>query len=74
MQNTYFLPLTHYIPRDLEERENREIGQLAESLFCLPHLPVLLRRNHKECLFYELLSSDDEFPLLPVCVFELYGI
>lgn len=26
VQNTYFLPLTQYIPRDFGEREDREIG------------------------------------------------
>ena len=26
VQNTYFLPLNHYIPQDIEQREEREIG------------------------------------------------
>ncbi|VDN58039.1 unnamed protein product [Dracunculus medinensis] len=47
IQNTYFLPLNHYIPRDLEERESREIGYyqwvpfilgLQGILFYLPNL------------------------------------
>lgn len=27
VQNTYFLPLTHYIPQDIAQREEREIGK-----------------------------------------------
>uniref|UniRef100_A0A1I8BYP5 Innexin n=1 Tax=Meloidogyne hapla TaxID=6305 RepID=A0A1I8BYP5_MELHA len=27
VQNTYFLPLNHYIPQDIEQREEREIGE-----------------------------------------------
>lgn len=33
VQNTYFLPLHHYIPNDVGEREDREIGNF--SLHCL---------------------------------------
>ena len=33
VQNTYFLPLHHYIPKDLQEREDREIGTTFWSLF-----------------------------------------
>uniref|UniRef100_A0A914EMS8 Innexin n=1 Tax=Acrobeloides nanus TaxID=290746 RepID=A0A914EMS8_9BILA len=47
VQNTYFLPLTHYIPNDIQEREDREIGYyqwvpfvlgLQGILFYLPSL------------------------------------
>ncbi|KAK0425045.1 hypothetical protein QR680_009002 [Steinernema hermaphroditum] len=47
VQNTYFLPLTHYIPRDVQQREDREIGYyqwvpfilgLQGILFFLPSL------------------------------------
>ena len=33
VQNTYFLPLNHYIPQDVEQREEREIGWLFLRLF-----------------------------------------
>ncbi|KAF8366148.1 inx-13 [Pristionchus pacificus] len=47
VQNTYFLPLHHYIPNDVEERDNKEIGYyqwvpfilgLQAILFYLPAL------------------------------------
>nr|CAD2173141.1 unnamed protein product [Meloidogyne enterolobii]CAD2185803.1 unnamed protein product [Meloidogyne enterolobii] len=47
VQNTYFLPLNHYIPQDIEQREEREIGYyqwvpfvlgLQGMLFYLPSL------------------------------------
>uniref|UniRef100_A0A914HI00 Innexin n=1 Tax=Globodera rostochiensis TaxID=31243 RepID=A0A914HI00_GLORO len=47
VQNTYFLPLNHYIPQDIEQREEKEIGYyqwvpfvlgLQGILFYLPSL------------------------------------
>jgi hypothetical protein len=50
VQNTYFLPLHHYIPKDLQEREDREIGYYQWVPFVLGiqailfYLPSLLWR------------------------------
>uniref|UniRef100_A0A915DGQ5 Innexin n=1 Tax=Ditylenchus dipsaci TaxID=166011 RepID=A0A915DGQ5_9BILA len=50
VKNTYFLPLNHYIPQDLEERETREIGYYQWVPFVLGiqgilfYLPSLIWR------------------------------
>ena len=50
VQNTYFLPLNHYIPQDIEQREEREIGYYQWVPFVLGlqgimfYLPSLLWR------------------------------
>uniref|UniRef100_A0A914RWP1 Innexin n=1 Tax=Parascaris equorum TaxID=6256 RepID=A0A914RWP1_PAREQ len=53
VQNTYFLPLTHYIPRDLEERENREIGYYQWVPFILGLQGILF---YLPCLIWHLLN------------------
>jgi hypothetical protein len=50
VQNTYFLPLNHYIPKDVQEREDREIGYYQWVPFVLGiqgilfYLPSLIWR------------------------------
>lgn len=50
VQNTYFLPLNHYIPQDVEQREEREIGYYQWVPFVLGlqgiffYLPSLIWR------------------------------
>ncbi|KHN81114.1 Innexin unc-9 [Toxocara canis] len=53
VQNTYFLPLTHYVPRDLEERENREIGYYQWVPFILGLQGILF---YLPCLIWRLLN------------------
>ncbi|VDN25550.1 unnamed protein product [Gongylonema pulchrum] len=53
VQNTYFLPLDHYIPRDLQEREDREIGYYQWVPFILGIQGILF---YLPCLIWQLLN------------------
>uniref|UniRef100_A0A0R3S688 Innexin n=1 Tax=Elaeophora elaphi TaxID=1147741 RepID=A0A0R3S688_9BILA len=53
IQNTYFLPLNHYIPRDLHEREEREIGYYQWVPFVLGLQGILF---YLPCLIWRLLN------------------
>ncbi|KAL3999078.1 Innexin family protein [Acanthocheilonema viteae] len=53
IQNTYFLPLNHYIPRDLQEREEREIGYYQWVPFILGLQGILF---YLPCLIWRLLN------------------
>lgn len=53
VQNTYFLPLDHYIPRSLKERENREIGYYQWVPFILGLQGILF---YLPCLIWHILN------------------
>ncbi|CAJ0567312.1 unnamed protein product, partial [Mesorhabditis spiculigera] len=53
VQNTYFLPLNHYIPHDVEERENREIGYYQWVPFILGLQAILF---YLPSMFWRILN------------------